>query len=173
MRTIVAASVGLAAAMLLAGCGGSRSAATGTPDSTVATTTQSSADRLSASARKALEENHRLSVYVLWHNQLPRWANRSTRGPALAALAAAAKTRRSRGIRVRMLKDRRAVTSLALDPSYMKASATVVDRQRVQPSASDGHPLGQAVKLNERAVYELHRLGRSDQFVVWKVAPSK
>lgn len=173
MKTIVAATIALTAAALLAGCGSGRSAATATPDSTVRTTTPSGADRLRVSARKALEQNHRLSVYVLWHNQLPTWAKRSTRGPALAALAAAAKTRRSRGIRVRMLKDRRVVGSLALDPSYMKATATVVDRQRVQPSAPDGHPLGHAVKLNERAVYELHRLGTSDQFVVWKVAPSK
>lgn len=173
MRAAVAVVFG--AATLAAGCGGSRHAEseTTTPPAKQTRAAVATPEGLKAAARDALEQNHRLSVYVLWHNELPRWAAASTRGPALSALGAAAKTRRDRGVRVRMLEDQRAIKSLELDPSYTKVTAIVVDRQRVQPSGKDGHALGQAVKLNERATYELRRLGESRRFVVWKVAPTR
>ena len=68
-----------------------------------------------------------------------------------------------------MLSERREVISLQLDPSYTKATAILVDRQRVQPSTIDGRALGKAVELNERGRYELRRVGRTDRFVVWRV----
>lgn len=124
---------------------------------------------LKKAVRSALDRNRRLSVFVLWNNRIPAWAEGSTRGPALAALRAAAKNRKERGLRVRVLTSQREIRSLRLDPSYVTATAIVVDRQRVQPSRRNGRPLGHEVTLNERARYELRRIGRSDRFVVWRV----
>ena len=153
---------------LTAGCdGGNDEVATQPPPAT--TTPEKGAAALERAARSALTENRRLSVYVLWNNRIPRWAERSTRGPALVSLRAAAQNRRNRGVRVRMLENRRQILSLRLDPSYVRATAIVLDRQRVQPSRRNGRPLGRAAKLNERARYELRRIGQSDRFVVWRV----
>jgi hypothetical protein len=162
----------------LAGCssGSNHASSTTTSTSTSGPTTtaaQPEAEALARSARAALDANHKLSVFVLWRNRVPAWAVRSTRGPALASLRSAAATRRSRGVRARLLSDRRRVVSLRLDPSYTSATAVVVDRQRVQPSGRNGKPLGRAVVLNERATYELRRIGNSKRFVVWRVALSR
>jgi hypothetical protein len=135
-----------------------------------ATRSETGKAALMQAARSALSENRRLSVYVLWNNRIPRWAERSTRGPALASLRSAAQDRRNRGVRVRMLENRREILSLRLDPSYVRATAIVLDRQRVQPSRPNGRPLGRTAMLSERARYELRRLGQSDRFVVWRVA---
>lgn len=164
--------------VLFAGCsGGSQHASsTTTSPSTSASTTNAErpdAQALERSARASLDANHELSVFVLWHNRIPAWATRSTGGPALASLRSAAATRRARGVRAHLLSDRRRVVSLRLDPSYTRATVVVVDRQRVQPSGRDGHPLGRAVVLNERATYELRRVGRSSRFVVWRVVLSR
>jgi hypothetical protein len=148
--------------------GGNDQVATQPPPTT--TTSETARAALERAARSALSENRRLSVYVLWNNTIPPWAQRSTRGPALASLRSAAQNRRNRGIRVRMLKNRREILSLSLDPSYARATAIVRDRQRVQPSRRSGRPLGRAAMLDERARYELRRLGQSDRFVVWRVA---
>ena len=160
-------------AVVVAGCSSgsnhASSTSTSTSGPTTTTATQPDAEALTRSARAALDANHKLSVFVLWHNRVPAWATRSTRGPAIASLRSAAATRRSRGVRARLLSDRRRVVSLTLDPSYTSATAVVVDRQRVQPSGRNGQPLGRAVVLNERATYELRRIGTSDRFVVWRV----
>jgi len=162
----------------LAGCssGSNHASSTTTSTSTSGPTTtaaQPEAEALARSARAALDANHKLSVFVLWHNRIPVWATRSTGGPALASLRSAAATRRARGVRAHLLSDRRRVVSLRLDPSYTRATAVVVDRQRVQPSGRNGHPLGRAVVLSERATYELRRVGRSGRFVVWRVVLSR
>lgn len=152
-----------------AGCDGGNDKATKTqppPTTTAPETTEATLER---AIRTALNENRRLSVYVLWNNRIPSWAERSTRGPALASLRVAAQNRRERGIRVRMLEGRREIRSVRLEPSYARATAIVVDRQRVRPSRQSGRPIGRAVVLNERARYELRRVGRSDRFVVWRV----
>lgn len=152
---------------IAAGCdGGGKDAIT---SQTRPTTTASEETVLEERIRSALNENRRLSVYVLWNNRLPSWAKRSTRGPALASLRSAAQNRRNRGVRVRMLENRRQILSIRLDPSYLRATAIVLDHQRVQPARRSGRPLGRATMLNERARYELRRLGRRDQFVVWRV----
>ena len=151
-----------------AGCDGSNNEATTQPPP--ATTQAGTGEAaLRQAVRTALNENRRLSVYVLWNNRIPAWAERSTRGPALASLRTAAQNRRSRGVRVRMLSGRREIRSIRLDPSYAEATAIVVDLQRVQPSRRNGRPIGRAVVLNERARYELRRVGGSDRFIVWRV----
>lgn len=157
-------------ALLLAiatGCdGGDGEVATQPPPTT---SSEAGEAALKEAVRGALDGNRRLSVFVLWNNRIPAWAEVSTRGPALSALRAAAQNRRERGVRVRVLESRREIRSLGLDPSYVTATAIVVDRQRVQPSRRNGRPLGHEVTLNERARYELRRIGRSDRFVVWRV----
>jgi hypothetical protein len=150
-----------------AGCdGGDGEVATQPPPRTTPDTGEAA---LEQAVRSALDRNRRLSVFVLWNNRIPAWAEGSTRGPALAALRTAAQNRRERGVRVRVLESRREIRSLRLDPSYVSATAIVVDRQRVQPSRRNGRPLGHEVTLNERARYELRRIGRSDRFVIWRV----
>jgi hypothetical protein len=162
----------------LAGCssGSNHASSTTTSPSTsgpTATASQPDAQALKRAARAALDANHKVSVFVLWHNRVPKWASRSTGGPALASLRSAAGTRQSRGVRARLLSDRRRVVSLNLDPSYTRATAVVIDRQRVQPAGRNGQPLGRTVVLNERATYELRRIGSSGRFVVWRVVLSR
>jgi hypothetical protein len=108
-------------------------------------------------------------VYVLWNNMVPPWAERSTRGPALGGLRAAAADRKRRGIRVRLISDRFQIDSIRLDPSYAEATAIARGRQRVRPHHLNGKPAGRAVVLNEKARIELRRVGRTNRFVVWRV----
>lgn len=150
-----------------AGCDGGNNEPTTKPPPT--TTNETGPSALERGVRAALSENRRLSVYVLWNNRIPPWAEHSTRGPALTSLRAAAVNRQKRGVRVRMLGNQREILSLRLDPSYARATAIVLDRQRVQPSRRNGSPIGRATKLNERARYELRRVERSDRFIVWRV----
>jgi hypothetical protein len=160
-------------ALAAAGCGSGNTKAN---DSTRQQTSTSAGDRtttLRAAVRSALAGNYTLSVYVLGNNRIPVWATRSTRGPALTALRVAAAQRRARGIRVRVLSDRRTIASIRVDPSHARAIAIVVDRQRVQPQHRNGTPLGSATRLNERARYELRRLRGTDRFVVWRVGPAR
>lgn len=176
MTRAVAAATVLAVLTVAAGCGGGHKA---TPDTTTRMTTQqvasqtTSAAALKASAKRTLQENYRAATYVLWHNALPAGARSSTRGPALTALKSAAAARRQRGVRVRMVSHRREIESLQLDPSYTKATAILIDHQQVQPSGLDGHALGKVVTLDERGRYELHRLGQTNRFVVWRVVELK
>ena len=167
----------VASSVALAGCSsGSHQAnsTTTSPSTSRATTsTQPDGQALERAGRAALDDNHKVSIFVLWHNRVPASASRSTAGPALASLRSAAVTRRSRGVRARLLSDRRRVVSLKLDSSYTRATAVVVDRQRVQPSGRNGKPLGRALVLNERATYELRRIGSSRRFVVWRVVLSR
>lgn len=153
----------------LAGCDGGGTEESATQPLPTTTTPESGRAALERGIRAALTENRRLSVYVLWNNRIPPWAERSTRGPALASLRLAALNRQKRGVRVKMLKSKREILSLRLDPSYLRATVIALDRQRVQPSRRNGRPLGRATELTERARYELRRVGRSDRFVVWRV----
>lgn len=162
---------------LAAGCGGSGKTATppvSTSGSTGTRTTAPADPRtaLEASVRDAIHANDRLSGYVLAHNSIPAWAKQSTRGPALAALRTSAAQRGKRGIQVRTLADRLQIVSLTLDPSYTRATAIVRSRQRVRPYRNND-ALGQSVKLDEKGRFELHRVGRSQRFVVWQVVGLK
>ena len=72
---------------IAAGCdGGNNEASTQPPPAT--TTSETGKAALERAVRTALSENRRLSVYVLWNNRIPRWAERSTRGPASSAQGA-------------------------------------------------------------------------------------
>jgi hypothetical protein len=153
---------------IAAGCdGGNDEAATEPPATT--TTSETGKAALERAVRSALTENRRLSVYVLWNNKIPPWAERSTRGPALVGLRDAAADRKKRGIRVRLLSDQFEVVSIRLDPSYTEATATARGHQRVRPYRLNGKPAGRSVELNERARIELRRLRSTNRFVVWRV----
>jgi hypothetical protein len=162
----------IASSLVLAACGSgshrASSTSTGTTGSTT-TSAQPDAFALKRAVRAALNANHKLSVFVLWHNHIPVWATGSTRGPALASLSSAAAARASRGIRVRLIADRFRVVSVRLDPSFTLATAVALGIQRVRPYGRNGRPLGHSVSLRERARLELRRLGSSERFVVWKV----
>lgn len=171
MRSIFAiGGVLIALAATVAGCGGGHKAAatTATTTSTVRTDPEK---RLTAAVRATLRANHQLAKVALWQNSVPASAISSTRGPALAALRSAAAGRRRRGVHVKVVSDVFRIESVRLDPSFARATAIVVDPQRVQPYGSDGKPLGKPVSLSEKSRFELHRLGRSERFVVWQVAP--
>lgn len=164
-----------AAALLIAlpGCagGGTGSADTESPKpQKVAAGASNASAALERAGRDAVRENFRLSLYVLWHNNVPEWASRSTRGPALAALRSAAADRRKEGIRIRSLGGQYRLLRLTLDPSYTRAVAIVRDRRAVVPYRA-GRRLGRAIKGDERARIELRRLGRTNRFVVWRVSP--
>ncbi len=152
---------------LLTGCDGGNDEVTTQPPSPT-TTSETGKAALERAARGALRENDRLSSYVLASNQVPAWASRSTRGPALEAIRRSAADRRKRGIRVRTLENTLEIKSVELDPSYTKATAVVRSIQRVRPYRGR-KPMGRAVKLDERAKVELRRVGASGRFVVWRV----
>jgi hypothetical protein len=151
------------------GCGGGHEAAA-TTAATTSTVRANPEQRLTAAVRETLRANHRLSKLVLWRNSVPASATNSTRGPALAALRSAAAGRRRRGIHVKVVSDGFRIESVSLDPSFASATAIVADPQRVRPYGSNGKPIGQPVSLSEKSRFELHRVGSSERFVVWKVA---
>lgn len=170
--------------LLLAGCGnGTRSSGKSTQQSVpaVATTTTPSTTSTQpakkqvvratsrAAVRSALAANHSLAIKVLWTNSVPATAQKSTRGPALTEMAASAKNRQKKGIRVRMIHDNYRIVSIDFGAAEMTAHALAVWNQRVVPSHSDGTPLGRPVTLHERARIELRRADSSQNFVVWKV----
>ncbi len=154
-----------------AGCSsGSNKATTTQPTRSTTINVSTSAAQLKRAVRQALRGNDRVSGYVLWSNRVPAWATRSTRGPALANLRASATDRRRRGIRVRTLASKLKIISVSLDPSYTNATAVVRSIQRVRPYRA-GAPMGRAVKLDERAKVELHRVAGASRFVVWRLTP--
>jgi hypothetical protein len=135
---------------------------------TTTTTPEDETEALEEAARNAVEADHQLSVRVLWTNRVPEMP-RATAGPALAELRRSAAQRRRRGIRIKLISERFRIVELSLDASFARAMATVISDQRVQPHGRGGKPLGQAVRLRERARLELRRIGDSERFVVWRV----
>jgi hypothetical protein len=161
----------LSSTALIAGActGDDNNSPAGTHESTGTTTTvEDDTAALEQAARDAVEADHELSVRVLWTNRVPEMP-RVTAGPALAQLRRSAAQRRRRGIRVKLISERFRIVDFSLEPSFATAKATVVSDQRVQPHGRDGKPLGKAVRLKERARLELHRIGDSERFVVWRV----
>jgi hypothetical protein len=164
------AAVLLAAALVLAASGCGTDATHTTVPTTTKVTSQPAtpAARLEAAVRSAIKQAHRVSVEVLWTNQVP--ANpQASGGPALATLRRSAAERRKAGVRVRVLSERLRILSVHLDPSYAAATATVLDDERVQPTHTDGRPRGQAVTLHEHAHLDLRRVEDTERFKVWKV----
>jgi hypothetical protein len=165
------AAVALVLVALASSCGGAGRRHTGPPitTSTRGVISQETASELKASAREALSQNYRLSVYVLWNNKIPAWAQHSTLGPALASLRSAAASRRARGVRIKTLSNRRKILSLALDTSYTRATAIVAAQERVVPTDRNGRALGRTLELRERGRFILRREGHTKRFVVWRV----
>lgn len=162
------AAIGCSAiAMLAAGCG-SGSASSPTTMANASTTARDPTAALDQAVRKALRRNYQLSGYVLWHNALPASAQQSTRGPALAALQSSAAQRRKSGIRIKPVSGRLTIISVSLDPSFTRATATTLASGRVRPYEG-GRAEPRAITVDERARVQLHRLGRSQSFVVWQV----
>lgn len=164
----------LAAALAIGGCGGAAQTNHPTASRTTSTsTTPDPATKLEGAIRAALHENARVSDFVLEHNAIPRWAPRSTAGPALAGLRTAAAQRRRAGVHVRVLSSSVQVRSVRLEPSYLAASAMVTERSRVIVVNLKGRSLGKPTKLTEPALIELRRHGNKATFVVWKVTAVK
>jgi hypothetical protein len=161
-----------ALALIAAGRGG----ATGSSAHTTATTTPNSGSGVASPAtlrtavRTAIHANLELSLYVLWNNRIPSWATSSTRGPALTSLRSAAATRRRQGIRIKNLSGQITILSITLAPSHTTATAVVRDVRRVAPYQS-GRRLGKAIASTEHSRVQLHRLGNTHRFVVWRVTP--
>jgi hypothetical protein len=153
------------AGLALASCGGNGGAVSST---SAANQVMRGSTTLKLAVRRALAENYELSLFVLGHNRIPNWALQSTRGPALAGLRLSAADRAKRGIEIHVLDRKFTIISLRLDASYAQASATVQTTQHIRPYHGS-KPLGRSISLNERAQIELHRLGVSTRFVVWKV----
>lgn len=159
-------------ATINAGCGGASGTVSTRRTSTNAesTSAQTMQATLRAAVRSAINANLQLSLYVLWHNSVPAWATRSTRGPALKALRSAAATRRKQGIQIKDLSGGYTITSITLVPSFANATAVVRSHERVAPF-KDGHRLGKSISGTERSRIQLHRLGNTHRFVVWRVSP--
>lgn len=162
MRRAVLGLALVVAAVAAASCSGRSQGAQARSTPTVDAAT------LKTAARNAVVAHHRLSVRVLWTNQVPE-KPLSVTGSALKALRTAARDRSKRGVRVRVLHENFRIVSLRLDPSYTKATAVVTDRQ-TGAVYEHGRRMKQQVSSNERARIELRRAGRSTRFVVWKVA---
>jgi hypothetical protein len=161
-------------AVLAAGCGsgGGQAAQQSVNTHTTDATVTSARSDLIRSVRQAIVENDRVSGHVLWTNVVPAAASRSTGGPALSELRAAAATRRKQGIRIRTASEHRQIISIALDPSYARATAVVRARERLVPYRGTER-LGRAINLDERATVHLRRVGSSNHFRVWSVAVGK
>jgi hypothetical protein len=155
--------------LALGGCsrGGDKPGARG-DRSTVSRPNTTQTAVLDRAVRDAIRKDHRLSIVALRTNRVPRHPD-ATAGPALKRLRQSVAQRRRRGIRVQMVSERFRILDVRLDPSFTKATAVVLDVQRVRPYTSKGRRLGRAVKLNERVRLELRRVGDEPRFTVWKV----
>jgi hypothetical protein len=161
------------AALAVSGCGGSNthtSASRTQPARSQSTTTgeQTTLAALERTARSALEQNHTLSDYVLSHNTIPSWASQSAAGPALAAMRNSAAQRRVGKVQVRVLTSAVEIRLVQLDPSYTRATASVVERSRVRVY-QHGRAVGGVRTLNEPARVELRRVDDKTAFVVWRL----
>jgi hypothetical protein len=154
--------------ILASGCGNSMTHTVASHPSIAIESQPETPAALEQAVRKAIQEDHRLSVEALWTNSVP--ANPpATAGPDLAILRQSVAQRRRQGVRVKMLAEHLRILSVQLDPSYTTATATVLDVERVQPSYPSGRPRGKPSATREHAHLELRRVGKSERFVVWKV----
>lgn len=157
-----------AGCLLLAGCGGAAHRATTSTTSSSTTTSLDANAQLEAAVRKAVEQDHRLSVEALWTNRVP--ANPpASGGPELAILRRSVAERQRAGVRVHVLSEHFRILSVQLDPSYTTATATVLDDEHVQPTASNGRPRGKPSSTVEHVRLELRRVDETERFLVWKV----
>jgi hypothetical protein len=158
--------------LFVAGCGGASGHATIAATQTTSTAQTSPAAALEQAARTAIEQNAKVSDYVLSNNAIPSWASQSTAGPALAGLRGSAAQRKEAKVRVRVLASSVRINSIQLNPSYLSATASIVYEGRVRVY-KNGHPERRTIRLKEPAHVALHRIGNETTFVVWRVAVVK
>lgn len=173
-RVLILTAVVPTLALVASGCGGAGKTSTTASHNGSTTTSVSQPGTpavLEQAVRTALNENGRLSTYVLWNNTIPSWASHSTAGPALAGLTGSALGRRKQALRVRSLSNKVQVLAVQLDPSYTSATAMVHDHELVALYTHGRR--GRTVTLDERDRIVLHRLGQAMRFVVWEVRPQK
>jgi len=161
----------LVVCLFLAGCGDGSGHATVAATQT-STVPPSPAVALEQAARTAIEQNAKVSDYVLSNNAIPSWASQSTAGPALAGLRGSAAQRKAAKVRVRVLTSRVTIHSIQLNQSYLSATASIVYEGRVRVY-KNGHPERRAIRLKEPAQVALHRIGNETRFVVWKLTVVK
>jgi hypothetical protein len=162
----------IALAITLAACGCGSDAAHTTASQPQSTTTDAASRQatpvvLEVAVRQAVKEDHALLTRALLTNRVPA-DPKGTAGPALAALRRSAVQRRAQKVRVRILSETFRVLAVQLDPSYTAATARVLNIQRIQANY-DGRPSAPSTS-REHVRLELHRIGETDRFVVWKVA---
>jgi hypothetical protein len=167
-RRTVSALVLLVLVVSVSGCGAGKTADSRTPSKTTTTTTQTaSSSVLEDAVRRAVRANHALLTAALLTNTVPA-KSEGAAGPALADLRSAAAQRRSQRVKVRILSEKFTVTGVQLAPTYATATATILNVQRVQ--ATYGRHRAAPAISREHVRLELHRIGNTDRFVVWKVA---
>lgn len=169
MRRTVTSGAVLTLALVAIGCGGS------SDDTNSTATTQISAPVdpaavIDRAARRAVEENFRLSQHVGWHRRVPAWATRSTGGAALEEMRISARENAREGVRIRHLSADLSIRTIRVDPSYERATVTVSAQQRIRIHRQGRRrPVVRAT--TERVRIDLRRIGDDDppRFVVWKV----
>ncbi len=173
-RTLILTAAVPALALVASGCGGAGKTSTTASHNGSTTTSISQPGTpavLEQAVRTALNENGRLSTYVLWNNTIPSWASHSTAGRALASLTASATGRQRQGVRVRSLSEQLKILSIQLEPSYTSATATIVASGQVAVYKHGRRE--RTVTLNEHDRLTLHRVGQAVRFVVWEVQVQK
>jgi hypothetical protein len=159
--------------MFIVGCGGGSGHATiAATTTTTAAVKASPTAELEHAARTAIEQNARVSDYVLSHNAIPSWASQSTAGPALAGLRSSAAQRKKAKVRVRVLTSGVKIRLIHLNPTYLSATASIMYEGRVRVYKK-GHPERRVIPLKEPAQVELHRVGNTTRLVVWKVSVTR
>lgn len=161
----------LLAALAATSCGGSSD--DGDPTTGARTgTTPDSATVMRDAVERALMENLAISRRALWTNTVPASARESTRGAALIEMKRSAAERRQEGMRVRVLEPRVKIEAVRLDPSYERATATVVLRDRSRVQERQRRP--RVEQADERVRIQLRRVGDDPpHFVVWQVSGAR
>lgn len=165
--------IGLMAVLALAACGGSSGEPTTAADRATETAAPDSAAVMRDAVERALADNLALSRRALWTNEVPPSARNSTRGAALIEMRRSAADRRRDGVRVRVVERDMKIEAIRVEPSYERAAATVVLRDRVRIHERKRSPRIQ--QADERVLIELRRVDRDDppRFVVWQVSEAR
>lgn len=166
---ITAAALG-AAVIVATGCGGEDSGTPSVPRTTAAAEEPDPAVALERAAKRAIDENLRVSQYAGRHNRVPSWAPRSTRGAALENLRSSTVENARDGIRVIEVGSSITYQAIRFDPSYASATVRATLRARARVHRR-GRSSPRELAYTERARIQLERVGRSDppHFVVTRI----
>lgn len=170
MKHFITAAVLGAAVVVAAGCGDD-SGTPSVPRTTAAAEAPDPTVELERAAKRAIDENLRVSQYAGRHGRVPSWALRSTRGAALENLRASTVENVREGIRVTSLGATTvSYQAIRFDPSYGSATVSATLRERVRLHRR-GRRAPRVLAYTERARIQLDRVGRSDppRFVVTRI----